>query len=195
MNLPKRHAGLSGIGGVSTLPVRPGGASPHAAQPGLLASRRFVIQRASWEDLTPPTAPSFSRPSPYPDDDTCCKHGLEYHAVAGNEGPAEKWGNAYTEHSGKSVGQSYGAQESEDYHSSSIDIPLGGRLSAPASLWNTMYACLKARCTAKPTLRPGHSVYNSKTATQADGVPPMQIGAEAQSCVRQRLKQIQPSWF
>lgn len=87
----------------------------------------------------PPDSPIKAPPTP---SYNYYKYASEYHTQQGEMGFADSYMDFYEEHSGKSIGMSTGTGEDDEYDESYVDIPIGIRPSAPAALWNTVYAGL-----------------------------------------------------
>ena len=227
------------------------------------------------EDWPPPKTPPSTPPTPSYD---YYKWSGSYYEEQGKYDIFDKYIDFYNENSGKSVGQTSGMGEEDEYDESYVDIPLGHRPTAPSALWAKVYAGLKDSnkhlgwqwvyceelCTNavfvekktkredgtnkrppmchivaynhikwavdwlfsnktnhlvggtykgpdvsgldddtwrklvwhKSNLRPGHATCNSKTASQAKGVPNTQTVARAAiTYVVGRLKKLKPNWF
>jgi ribosomal protein S18 acetylase RimI-like enzyme len=139
-----RHRGLTSFGPA----VRPLQLTPHSrlGPAGHCRCGRVnffhhvsggTIQRADDDDY-PHTPP----PTPAQDPYGYFASGMEYHVEHGDMDSADLWEAKVEKHGGKTIGQSYGTQESEDYDASYVDIPEGHRPAAPKALWKLVYGGL-----------------------------------------------------
>lgn len=122
-------------------PARP---APPAAP---LSLRRPAVLQMMWEDPAdhykgswpPPDDPVYPPPTP---SHNYYKEASEYFTSKREFETADEYMDFWEDKTGKSVGMSSGTGEEDDYDESYVDIPLGIRPSAPAALWNTVYAGL-----------------------------------------------------
>jgi hypothetical protein len=87
----------------------------------------------------PPNTPPSTPPTPTYD---YYKWSSSYYEEQGNMKGFDDYIDFYNEHSGKSVGQTSGMGEEDEFDQSYVDIPIGIRPSAPKALWNTVYSGL-----------------------------------------------------
>lgn len=119
-----------------------------ASHPYPIRGPAQTIQMSDSEDedypMVPPATPQVT-------DTEYWARGSDYWLE--NEDVSNAYLEKYEKHSGRTIGQTFGTEESDDYEESYVDIPLGARPAAPKALWNAVYAGLVAHPTKGNTLR------------------------------------------
>lgn len=122
--------------------VAPAPRAAAATRPSVLQLMRQDHSEHYKGHWPPPEDPEEEFPPPTPSL-YYYKAATEYYMEMDDFDTADKYTDFYEEKSGKTVGQTSGSREDDEYDESYVDIPIGIRPSAPSALWNTVYGGLR----------------------------------------------------